>query len=295
MNIISILRFIINHPLNKGNKMKAISRFVKWQFSTMLSPYPIIYQFTDKSKLIIKKGMAGATGNLYCGLHEYQEMLFLLHFLKESDLFVDIGANIGSYTILASAHINAYTIAIEPEPFTFAHLLNNVFINNIQRKVRALNIALGSYIGEINFSNTHDTTNHVSTDVDKDVISVMINTLDNILNEEKMPILLKIDLEGFETEVLKGACKTLENKDLKVIIIELNGSGKRYGYDETLIHQKLVELDFKPYIYNPMNRTIIKINNFNSLSSNTIYIRDTVYVESRLKNSDEVKILGKKI
>src|SRR5436305_696190 len=100
MGLFAILKFITNHPLNRNHKFRAIMRFIKWQLNTRLNPYPIIYTFTAKSLLIVKKGMSGATGNLYCGLHEFNDMGFLLHFLRREDLFVDIGANIGSYTVL---------------------------------------------------------------------------------------------------------------------------------------------------------------------------------------------------
>jgi hypothetical protein len=159
--------------------------------------------------------------------------------------------------------------------------------------VIALNIALGADSGDIKFTKTLDTTNHVATEFDKNVITVKIDTLDKVLNERGVPILLKIDVEGFETEVLKGASKTLLHSDLKAIIIELNGSGTRYGYDETLIHEKLIKLGFKPHIYHPKDRTIIEIDKFNC--DNTIYIRDNDYVASRLKNSDKIRILGEMI
>jgi len=83
MKIISTVLYIIKHPLNRHQKCKAFWRFIKWQINTRINPYPIIYQFTEKSKLIIKKGMTGATGNLYCGLHEFNDMAFLLHFLRK--------------------------------------------------------------------------------------------------------------------------------------------------------------------------------------------------------------------
>jgi hypothetical protein len=56
------------------------------------------------------------TGNLYAGLHEFSEMGFLLHLLRQNDLFVDVGANLGSYTVLASAVCQARNIAFEPVP-----------------------------------------------------------------------------------------------------------------------------------------------------------------------------------
>jgi hypothetical protein len=87
--------------------------------------------------------MTGATGNIYSGLHEFEDMGFLLHFLRPDDLFVDIGANIGSYTILASAAIGAATIAFEPVPDTHEWLRLNVAINNVDNKVERRREALG--------------------------------------------------------------------------------------------------------------------------------------------------------
>ena len=59
---------IINHPLNQGKRIKSIQHFLKWQ----MNPYPIIYP-NSSFKFVDKKGLTGATGNLYCGLHEFSE------------------------------------------------------------------------------------------------------------------------------------------------------------------------------------------------------------------------------
>jgi hypothetical protein len=130
-----ILKFIINHPLNRKYKLKALLRFIRWQISIYFNPYPIIYPFAEKTKLIISKGMHGATGNLYCGLDEFEDMSFVLHFLREDDLFVDIGANIGSYTLLAANEVGAETISIEPIPATFNTLKTNMRLNNLDKNV----------------------------------------------------------------------------------------------------------------------------------------------------------------
>ena len=63
--------------------------------------------------------MTGATGNIYTGLHEFEDMMFLLHLLRPGDIFVDAGANIGSYTVLASAVVGAKSISFEPVPPLF--------------------------------------------------------------------------------------------------------------------------------------------------------------------------------
>jgi hypothetical protein len=143
MNIINVLKFIYNHPLNSDDKIKSVIKFIKWQMGIRLLKYPIIFPFTENTRLLASKGMTAATGNLYCKLMEYEDMAFLLHFLRDGDLFVDIGANVGAYTVLASGEIGADTISIEPIPSTVEILETNILINKIQDKVKILKIGLG--------------------------------------------------------------------------------------------------------------------------------------------------------
>ena len=297
MNIIKQLKTakivisdLTSHQLNRENKVAAVWRFLKWQIRLRITANPLVHSFTEKSKLIINKGMPAATGNLYCGLHEYYDMSFLLHFLRPEDLFVDIGANIGSYTVLASAHIGAASVSVEPVPSTFTHLIQNININQITGKVTPLNIALGSQKGDINFTASYDAANHVATSDEQNVIKVPVETLDAVLQNQNTPALLKIDVEGFETEVIKGALKTLENDKLKAVIIELNGSGWRYGYNEQDIHNTFLSMGFSPYVYNPKKRSLSTKEKLGA--SNTIYIRDLNFVKNRVETAPPVTVLG---
>lgn len=293
MSLLSTFKFLTNHPLNSDRKLQSICRFLGWQISTRLTPYPVIYPFTAKSKLIVQKGMYGATGNLYCGLHEFSDMSFLLHLLREGDLFVDVGANIGGYTVLASAHVEANTIAIEPAPSTYSKLLANIRINDIGDRVNALNIALGAAPGVVSFTTSLDTTNHVVLEKeDAETIKINMDILDNVLADQS-PILLKIDVEGFETEVLKGAKQTLQNEKLKAIIIELNGLSERYGIENRKNHEALLGYGFLPYTYNPLKRELRKCETFGHI--NTIYIRDEAFVTNRLFTASKVHLRNQTI
>lgn len=285
--ILNTLKFIYNHPFNSEKKFSGLIRFIKWQINCRINPYPILYPYTENSKLIMWKGLTGATGNLYCGLMEFDDMGFLLHFLRDSDLFIDIGANIGAYTILASGEIGATTIAIEPIPSTFKNLIQNISANQIQEKVEALNIGLGAKKDIIRFTKSLDTVNHVATEDESDTIDVKVDKLDSVASK-KIPALIKIDVEGFETEVLNGAEEILKATDLKAMIIELNGSGKRYGYDENLIHLNLINHGFQPYQYNAKTRKFVKLESYGS--HNTIYIRDFQFVKNRVESSRKIKI-----
>ncbi|MEP7324138.1 MAG: FkbM family methyltransferase [Saprospiraceae bacterium] len=283
------MNYITHHPLNRDHKAKAVFRFLKWQLTSRLNPTPIIYSFTDHAKLIIQKGISAATGNLYCGLYEYNEMGFLLHLLRPEDVFVDVGANIGSFTVLASAQIGAHSISIEPLPATYTSLLKNIAINQIQDKVIALNLALGSKKGTLDFTSHLDSMNHVANAGEPNTVKVQVECLDSIIESNRIPILLKIDVEGFETEVINGAEALLKKNALKAIIIELPGIGSRYGFDESLLHEKLMAVGFQPFQYDPLKRELKSIQKFGT--QNTIYIRDLNFVRERISTAPKIKIL----
>ena len=287
--LIEVLQKTWNHPFNQKKPILGVWRFVKWQINNILNKHPIIFPFTEHSKLIVKKGMKGATGNLYNGLLEFSDMLFVLHCLREEDTFLDIGANVGVYTLLASAEIGAKTIAIEPVPEAFASLEMNIAINKINAKVSLLNMAVGEQEDTITFTTALDTVNHVATAEEKatePVIEVKVMPLDQLI--ETIPTIIKIDVEGYETNVIKGAKKTIANAGVKAIVIELNGSGTRYGFDENAIHQFFLENGYKPFQYDPIHRVLMPLAAPHE--HNTIYISDVEFVQHRISTARRIKV-----
>lgn len=287
-----VMKFIWEHPLAKKRQLTALIRFMKWQIIYRIHPYPVIYPFVEESLLVVEKGMTGATGNIYTGLHEFLDMGFLLHFLRQEDLFVDIGANVGSYTVLASAVVKAKTISIEPIPVTFEKLRNNIFYNRLEHAVSAYNVGIGSRKSMLKFTNTFDTVNHALSpgEASENFVEVPVEALDELLGEY-MPVLIKVDVEGFELEVLKGATRVLSNQQLQAIIIELNGSGARYGFNEQAIHQLLLDNGFTAYQYEPLKRELIAREEIGG-EGNSIYVRNIEQVRNRLRNARKFLILG---
>ena len=108
--------------------------------------------------------MTGATGNIYTGLHEFTDMMLTLHFLRRGDLFLDIGANVGTYAVLASGVCGADTWAFEPDPGTVSDLKRNLAINGLEELVTVYDIALGASEGEVGFTIGLDTANRVISD-----------------------------------------------------------------------------------------------------------------------------------
>ena len=79
---------------------------------------------------------------------------------------------------------------------------------------------------------------------------------------------------------------------IKAIIIELNGSGYRYGFDEKQIHADLLHYGFLPYTYDPFKRELISWDSFGP--NNTIYCRDLAFINERLRAADPVLVAGER-
>src|SRR5262245_4037092 len=161
MGLISIARFIIDHPLSRGRKLANLSRFVCWQIGARLARRPVVTQFANSAQLLVVPGMAGATGNVYVGLHEFVDMSFVIHFLRPNDLFVDVGDNIGSYTIVASAAVGANCISFEPSPEAWEWLCKNINLNHVASLVEARQQAVGSAVGMLDLTTGEGPKNHI--------------------------------------------------------------------------------------------------------------------------------------
>lgn len=287
----STLAFIANHPLNKGQKVRALGNYFKWQIGSRLVSGQIIHNWINGSRIIVRQGETGVTGNLYCSLHDFGDMAFLLHALRPDELFVDIGANVGSYTILACAAIGAKGICFEPVPSTFQRLMDNLRINNLCERVDARNIGLSDREGDLVFTCGEDTTNHIVARDEhaSNVVRVKVLPLDAIL-QDVTPSLLKIDVEGFESPVLEGARRTLGKQGLHSVIMELNGSGRRYGFEDGQIIDYMSDLGFSTFRYEPFTRELKAVNGDDCRSGNTLFIRGDREMQARLIQAPQVLV-----
>jgi len=217
----NLLKYVWNHPLNAHGKLAALWRVLRWQVASRLMPGLIALPYAQGTSLFATRGMTGATGNWYCGLHEVHEMAFVLHLLRPAEHFVDVGANIGSYTVLAGGAVKARVTAVEPIPATFAHLQRNVALNDMNDRVRCCQVGLSDKPGALRFSSGLDTVNHVLAEgEDLPGVDVPVTRLDDLIGQD-VPVLMKIDVEGFEGAVLRGS-EDIIRRFKPVLFIELN-------------------------------------------------------------------------
>ncbi|MBA2238996.1 MAG: FkbM family methyltransferase [Lysobacter sp.] len=294
MSLLDTIKFIAAHPLNHGRQLSAIARFAKWQVGSRLIQGGIVYDWANSSRFLVRSGETGLTGNIYTGLHEFADMGFLLHFLRNEDLFVDVGANLGSYSILACAAIGARGIAFEPVPSTFSRLVENMRLNNLDERLRCVRKGVSAQQGVIAFTSGMDATNHALASGEQcdDKVTVETTSLDAALRGEN-PALIKIDVEGYETLVLAGAREVLDNQGLSAVIMELNGSGARYGFDESGMLDLMLGHGFGTYSYSPLDRSLISLGGKNLNAGNTLFIRNRPFVEDRLRLAPKVSVHGR--
>ena len=271
--LLSILKFIVNHPFNSEHKLRSIIAFFKWQIATRLMGAKFLVDWVDDTKFIAMKGEIALTGNLYCGFMEYKDMSFLLHFSKKTDTFFDIGANVGSYTILASGVRGCHSICFEPLPSTFDRLLDQIKINRIDSLVDAKNNGVGDKNVKLEFTNNLNCTNKVNTDPsNKDTTEVDVITLDSNF-EPKTPTIVKIDVEGYEKFVFDGGSNFFSNPNVIALIVELNGSGNLFGIKDSDIDEKISSFGFLPISYDPFTRKVNTLDTYN-VGGNTIYVKN---------------------
>jgi FkbM family methyltransferase len=276
-----VLSGILNHPLNKGHPVKALSRFAKWQWKSRTVGSDIV-PFVDNTKLMIRRGMHSATAQHYCGLADFEEMGFVLHALRPKDLFFDVGANVGVYTVLAAV-TGAKVKAFEPCPSTYRRLLSNINLNNIRPQVDTYACAIGAKDGEADFTFHLDSCNHVVVQDELGGERVWVRTLDSFFPGScPEMVVLKVDVEGFEKDVMDGGANTFQIAHA-VIIELLNGSGTRYGYDDWELHGRMLDMGFRLHRYDPFTRVLRETDEI--IGGNNLYVRDAEFVRERLKTA----------
>jgi FkbM family methyltransferase len=290
------LRTILDHPLNARDRRRALVRYARWQVGSRLVPGAVLVPFINKTLLVVSPGMTGATQNIYTGLSDFADCALVLHLLRENHLFVDIGANVGVYTVLAAGVVGAQTLSIEPVPCTFDKLCANIRINNIADKVMAHNIGLGRQEATLRFTADQDTKNHIIEDDDwtGPCIHVPVLTLDTIL-KDRTPTLIKIDVEGWESEVLAGATLALRSSSLLGLIVEMNSSDPTFSARELAVHECLLDNRFKPHNYCPLTRSMTLLPSKNLTSNNTIYLRDVDQVSALVASAPAFQVAGRSI
>lgn len=160
---------------------------------------------------------------MWLGLFEPAESHLLTELLKPGDTFIDVGAHIGWFTTIASRCVgeSGQVIAVEPYPQNANGLRANIELNKCEN-VLVIDAALGSREGKLTLSKGSSSGGVTALEwtTRRGLIEVPMSTLDRLAAEIDSVALIKIDVEGWEADVLKGASNTLSRT--RCVLIEIN-------------------------------------------------------------------------
>jgi FkbM family methyltransferase len=172
-------------------------------------------------------GFAMAAGHF-----EPNEVSIIKNIVKRDMFVVDIGANIGFYTVMFASLVGdaGRVVAFEPVPDSRSKLTASVIRNRLEHIVEIETVALSDTIGQVRIVHAIDTVNiggaHISTDPAEfdraEIATHMVNTrrLDDYRFNRRIDF-IKMDIEGAEGLVLRGADATLR-RDMPVMLVEFN-------------------------------------------------------------------------
>ncbi|WP_398480816.1 FkbM family methyltransferase [Tardiphaga sp.] len=281
---LNVLHEILQHPLNDGTRAKTLLRYVRWNLTRALIDRKVVLPLPNDLQIIVPNQSNFATGLYLHQLYDFSNMSFFCHFLRPNDLLLDAGANIGIYGLLAARSTGCQVIACEPAPDTFHTLSDNVRLNRLDDDIELHNAALGDIEGTLTLSVGQHGLNHV---VQAGGTNVPQRRLDDIVGDRE-PRALKLDVEGYEMHVLRGAPRILANPAFKVVMVEINGLIERYGETVDGICAHLHGHGFAPVAYDPATRSLKPGGTHDEM-----FVRDLDFVAERLRNAPPFSLFGK--
>lgn len=284
------LRWVLKHPLNRGRQGRALMRWAGTQMRSHIFGHVRAVPFIDDVRLYIGPGLTVPNMQHFAGLGEMDVMGFLMHFLRPDDVFVDVGANVGVISVLGAGIAGARTIAVEPDPQAFKWLRRHAELNGLDGRIATEEAALGEINGTISLSDDRGAANRVALPGDGSSQSVRCLPLDELLADEK-PNVIKIDVEGYELPVLRGARNTLRQQELAAVIVELRGHGARYGYDENELETILSTAGFQAFSYDPVDRRLVAVAECPWRVRDAIFLRRPDEAAARLKGAPARKVI----
>ena len=192
--------------------------------------------------------------SVYLNVFEPYESNLIKNYLKPGMTFIDVGANIGYFTLMGATLVGreGNVIAFEPSPYAYRRLENTVNKNNISQ-VSLVQAGLSNSKSTLQlYIPSEKKGNHAPTMLKNDdgqPINVPVYTLDEHLKDNNIMYvdLMKIDVEGFEPNVIEGAREAIESKKIRSILLEFNKYWLECnGSTVDSLYQKLLALGFKP-------------------------------------------------
>ena len=225
--------------------------------------------FLPLSGFVIQARPSDGIGRLICYFRDGADELFafMKTYLEPGMTFVDVGANIGSHTIHGARLVTSSgrVFSFEADPDTFELLRKNLSLNAI-KNVKLYNQCVADKDGTVTFNISANSARSSMVRKGASQKTLPANTLDNLLRIRTPVDFLKIDVEGAEYLVLRGARQLFETGPPGVVVIEMSSCQEE-------IKEFLLAHGYKLYRFDDMQSSLVEIE---SPSFNTYAIHDSV-------------------
>lgn len=247
-----ISRQILQHPANRQNRLRALTRGWGWQVRKRLRPRPVDVDYEGYVLRCYPDSQSVSNVWYFTARYDVDEMDFLDRYLRQGDHVLDIGANIGTYTLFSARRIGSAgrVVAFEPEPRNAARLRENVARNELGAVVEVHEEAVAHEVGEVELLLDHDVSNAIVMGdglhgAHRTVASVRI---DGVVPTGPRLAVAKLDVEGAEAMALRGATLLLAAATPPVWIVEVfDHQLRRLGSTVDELLALFSEHGFAPY------------------------------------------------
>lgn len=218
----------VTSPTNRGRRGRSLLRAARFDLWTRYLGRPTVAVLGRSSTIVAYPGETNSPHAVYRNPPNWPEMVVWRERLQPGDLFVDVGANIGLYTIFAT-ELGATVIAVEPNACNAARIHEHLWRNG--RTAEVVQKALADEVGGARITDDLDSYNHLLVDGRSGGVQVECTTLDDLLGD-RVAAGVKIDVEGSERRVLLGAERALAAQRIRLLQIEWTAREARVNFDE---------------------------------------------------------------
>lgn len=259
----SLVSEILKHPANQNSRLYVLMRSAYWQLYKRLTGRAFDIPYHGFRLRCYPKNRSASRALYFSGLPDFREMMFTLQYLRPGDHYIDAGANIGLYTLLALSIIGprGYVHAFEPNPESADHLQEVLSINQIEN-VSVHKIGLSDTAEEVGFNLTQDScTAHIEVvgSVSTSDVRIRLARLDEHLPNGRYAM-AKLDIEGYEPFAIQGASRWLKFGNPPVLQIEMAGYSKRFGISTSEFIGELDSIGYFTAVYEPETGTLNPTN-----------------------------------
>lgn len=205
---------------------------------------------------------------IYNNRFENDEIQFIKKFLKKGHRLIDIGANIGLFSLIAAKIVTdeGRVISFEPTPITFDRLVENIRLNNFLN-IQPIPLALSDKNSELSLFchiDGKDAWNTFATPQNGNYTTINVKTvcLDDYCKENYELFsdinLMKIDAEGWEIPIIKGGKDFLGSEKAPALLIEFSDlQAERANYKCSDLYDLLISYGYRLYKYNRVDNLLV--------------------------------------